>query len=181
MTFDSMMVDLETNGTDPEHNAIIQIAAVKFNYATGEIGPAFDRCLAMAPSRYQDQGTMEWWRSHQHVYDSIIARAEAPTQVMGDFFAFASHDAPSGGYALWAKPTSFEFPFLSSYFRQFGLPNPFHYRKARDMNSFIAGLRGAPSHVDMQHVPSVGNEHNALDDVYYQLSVLFHAREGKWG
>lgn len=165
-------LDIETSGTDPEHSGILQIGAIKFNYDTGEIGEAFNRCLWLAPDRTWDEDTRAWWGKHPEVLTSIHARAEDPTIVLKDFVDWCGH-----GLRLWAKPVSFELPFLSSHFRQFSLPNPFHYRYARDLNSFLAGLYGTAEHQWMKHVEFDGNPHDGLDDACFQLKVLLTAKE----
>ncbi len=45
------MIDVETTGTNPEENALIQIACVRFNRHTKEIDPKFfDRALQVPPA-----------------------------------------------------------------------------------------------------------------------------------
>jgi hypothetical protein len=176
------MTDLETTGTDPAHAAIIQIAAVKFNFKTGEIGEVFNRCLSIAPRRYWDEETRKWWQGqNRDVFNSIVDRMEAPEPVFRDFVRFASEGAPNGGYRLWAKPISFEFGFIQSYANQFGLPMPFHFRIARDLNTYIAAQAGGADHHDMDHIEMAGNAHDALADVVHQLKMLFAARDGNLG
>ncbi|MGN6819315.1 MAG: 3'-5' exoribonuclease domain-containing protein, partial [Sphingomonas sp.] len=79
----------------------------------------------------------------------------------------------------WAKPLSFDWPFVASHFEQLGGRMPFHYRIARDLNSFIAGLRGIPEHTSMEEiVPNNGDKHNALHDCAFQIDCLMHAKRG---
>lgn len=174
--FTDIMVDIETGGLDPCHSPILQIAAVKFNYDTGDVGGMFDRGLLPAPGRCWDESTREWWAGMPDTYESIAARAESPANVIRDFHAFADHDF----YRFWAKPTLFDFPFIDSYFKQFGYENPFHFRYARDLNSFIAALKGGADHVPMKAVEFVGTVHDGLDDCINQISVLFEAKEGRF-
>src|SRR5262249_25652818 len=77
---------------------------------------------------------------------------------------------------FWGKPTSFDYSFMQSYFRQYNLHFPFHYRYARDMNSYIAGMRGNPDHPEI-NVPFNGDIHNALHDVLHQIKCIFVAGE----
>src|SRR3990167_4650165 len=92
-----------------------------------------------------------------------------PADVMNEFFSYACNLGPN--LRFWAKPTSFDFPFIAGYFRDFELPNPFHYRLARDVNSWI----------DARYYPepppkietSAETTHNALDDCYQQIELLF--------
>ena len=182
MAMTDIMVDLESTGTNPSYNAIIQIAAVQFNYKTGEIGPVFNRCLSIAPNRYWDEGTRTWWgKQNKDVFDGIVSRMEPPEPVLRDFLTFATTDVPNGGLRLWAKPIHFEFPFLESYFSQFGLPNPFHYRVARDLNTYLAAMAGGVEHQDMEHIEVPTNAHDALADVVFQLKLLFAGKNRDFG
>lgn len=172
-TFNQVMVDLETTGTQPEHAGIIQIAAVKFCFETEEVSPNFfDRKMWLAPHRYWDQGTAEWWsRQKCGLLDSILAAGEDPAVVMQDFADWVGYHANW----LWAKPSHFEYPFLESYFRQYGIPNPFHFRSTIDLRSFI---RGRANNYDVKdpEVEFVGDAHNALFDVLHQIKILFEAK-----
>lgn len=175
MPLPDMMVDIETSGLSPDFNWIFQIAAVEFNYDTGEVGRVFDRCLLPVPFRGWDEGTRNWWSNMPDVFDDISRRAEDPRKVMEDFAEFAGH-APR----FWAKPAHFDFPFVGSYFRLFGIDTPFDFRMVRDVNTHISALQGHANKVKMEHIPFVGNEHNALDDAIYQLTQLLSAKAGVW-
>lgn len=172
-----IMVDVETTGKNPNDAAIIQLAAVKFNYDTGEIGETFDRAPSWLPRRYWDEDTREFWMKHKNVYDSIIARSEPALPVFQDFADFALSDHVESGLRFWAKPTTFDWPFVASHYEQLDLKMPFLYRTARDMNSVIAALHGSAEHVSYEDiVPNVGQKHNALHDCAWQIDCLFHAK-----
>jgi len=182
------MVDIETTGNDNfERHAIIQIAAVKFNYDTGEISDDFfDRCLRIHPGREWDPGTREWWRKQGNVLQTIEARMEDPALVIHDFYHWLLKDWPKGrsdrneGLQFWSKPTHFDFTFLASYLRMFGYVNPVGFRYARDMNSFMAGLSGNPAHPQMaEEIPFDGPAHNALFDCIHQIKTLL-AMKGRF-
>lgn len=177
-----MMVDVETTGLCASTNGIIQIGAVKFNAETRQVGGAFDRCPSILPKRLWDDSTREFWQvKHKDVYHTIIARQEPYPQVFKDFLHFCGDGKPEGGYRFWAKPLHFDWGFLSDHFEQLGAGMPFHYRTARDMGSYIAGLRGSPDHFSMDNVvPFTGSPHNALHDAAWQLDGLFAAMDGNF-
>lgn len=177
LVYNDISLDIETTGTDPEHNAIIQIGAVKFDYATGQVGGIFNRCLSMPADRYWDEGTRSWWSTMPEILGSIWERQENPAVVMRDLADWANEGA-TNPVRLWAKPVSFELPFLASYFRKYGIHNPFHYRSAVDLNSYCRGLAGDPgaSPIEKQ-IPFEGNAHDALDDALHQLKVALMAKE----
>lgn len=182
-TFTDVMVDLETTGTDPEHCAILQIAAVKFNPKTREVSTdTFDRSLNFAPNRFWEEGGRAFWQKMPDVYKGIVERAEDPALVLRQFSQWVNKDYnPDGPIRLWAKPIHFEWGFISSYYKQYGMPMPFHYRTARDLNSVICGLRTDFEHNSLdKEVPFEGAEHNALWDVFHQIKILFYALD-KYG
>lgn len=176
------MIDLETTGLDPTHSAIIQIAAVRFDYATGEIGPSFVASLDMPDNRYWDESTRQWWSTMPDVYEEIVSVADRPDRVMQYFSDWCFNSAPalSGTeQRLWAKPISFEWPFLQSYAKQFDVPLPFHFRNAVDLNSFTRGMQGNPGAqpLDKQFkIEFTGTAHNAFDDVLHQIKQALMAR-----
>jgi len=178
-----MMVDVETTGTNPEFAAVMQIAAIKFNHGTEEIGPTFNRALALAPNRFWDDDTKSWWmRQKRSVFDGIVARMEDPRAVTEAFYRYALEDAPPGGYRFWAKPTSFDWPMIAGYMRQYALPMPFHYRQARDVNTYIAAcMDNGVEHKELEHITAPGDAHNALHDCVLQLKKVFAAKNKLWG
>lgn len=172
-----VMVDLETTGTDPHNSAIIQIAAARFDYKTCAVGQSFVVSLHMPETRFWSEDTREWWMGQGEVYDEIVSTAIEPE---AGWNAFADWMIMSGGdraNRLWAKPLSFEYPFLQSYGRLFGRPLPIHYRDCVDLHSFTRGLRGDPgaNPIDKQ-IPFDGDAHNALHDVFHQIKIALMAR-----
>jgi hypothetical protein len=177
-----VMVDLETTGTEPGASAIIQIAGVRFDYASGAIMPeTFDRCLMVPPGRYFDEDTRNWWlKDKRHILTSIMGRMERPRVVLEDFITWCKVgvDPYNDTLRLWAKPSHFEFPFIESYCRQFELPNPFHYREVNDMNSWIRGRYWPQTPPPFERsIPFEGDAHSALFDVFHQLKVLYAVKE----
>lgn len=180
MTFPDIMVDLETTGTSPDETAIIQISAVRFNLQTGDVDPnVFDMCLTMPPGRYWDEGTRAWWSKMPDVLRDIWQRQRPPALVVKAFADWV-RATDSGGEDLhfWSKPISFDWAFLQSYFRQFEVGNPFHYRYAQDMNTFIRA-RYYPNEAPPleKTLPFDGSEHNAIDDCFHQIKVVLTAYE----
>lgn len=176
------MVDIESNGTNPATASILQIAAVKFNWQTGDVDARFfDRCLAPVPGRGWDTATRQWWSQQKAgVLASIEARAEDPRTVMVDFQRWLLNEWPDtpGGLRFWAKPITFDYCFVGEYFRIFNLDNPCHYRMARDMNSFMSAQFGNPQHPEfpLGEPDFEGDEHNALYDVIHQIKMVQAAK-----
>lgn len=180
MVITDVMVDIETTGTRSGYSSILQIAAVKFNIDTGEFDPAvFDRCPERLPNRFWDDGTAEFWGKFPKVYQGFVARQEEARKVFEDLAYWVS------GYPkplrFWSKPLSFDWPMLASHYEQLGLEMPFHYRTARDVNTYIACCNSMRAdHVDMKHIEDAHNGalHNALSDCVLQIKMLMAAKNG---
>jgi oligoribonuclease (3'-5' exoribonuclease) len=181
-SFLDIMVDCETTGTDPDSNAMVQLSAVKFDLKTRSVTPFtqfFDRCLRMPKNRYMEEGCRtNFWGKRPQIWNKIQGRAEDPQLVMKDFFEWVGFQNP-GPVRFWAKPVTFDFNFVASYARQYDLMNPFHYRWAIDMNSFIRGMANDPS-VESHYLPFQGEAHNAIVDVLNQIDQVFKAAD-KYG
>jgi len=177
--FTDMMVDVETTGNDdPSVFGCFHVAAIKFNAKTGEIGPMFDRVPELLPRRHWTGDTRDFWLGrNREVYNRIIARSEPALPVWQAFHAFCLDGAPDGGFRFWGKPITFDWTVIASHFLQLGMTMPFHYRLARDLNTYIAALRDDPAHPDMEkQVPFNGDKHNGLHDAAFQIDMLMEAQ-----
>lgn len=175
-----IMVDVETTGLNSHINGIIQLSAIKFNLEKRKIGPVFDRMPMLLSFRQWDEDTRNFWQvKNRQVYLEIVKRQEPGEKVYRDFYSWIGvHPQPETGIRTWMKPTHFDFPMVSSHMQQVGLPMPLHYRYARDLNSYMAGLSGSPQHVSVENevpFPEGGLPHNALYDNIWQIEQLFHA------
>jgi len=172
------MVDIETTGTNPDRNGMIQLAAVRFNLRERAVDTSkmFDRCLQLPTNRYWDEDTRRWWaQQNQEVLRKILFRAEPVQPVLEDFAQFVgyTHEEP---IRFWAKPTTFDYMFVSSYFKDYGVMSPFNFRLATDMNSYIRGLAQDASLTTFK-TDFVGNAHDAIVDVLNQIDTLFKASD----
>jgi hypothetical protein len=170
--FPETMCDVETLGLSPDLSPIIQIAAVRFNLEelTIDVDDMFNVSLEVPDSRHADPSTLDWWsRQKPGVLDNILAQAIAPEQAMQQFFDWS---CKGGAGRFWSKPSHFDHNFVSSYFREFGFTNPFHFRIATDQGSWLRG-RYWPEEVPVVEVPSMGDVHNALADCLSQIATLF--------
>lgn len=167
MKYDQIMVDLETTGTDPYHNAIIQISAVRFNM-DGEVDTnMFDECLHVPRNRYWCEDTREWWmQQNPKILNKIWGKMRDPATVLQEFRDWVGGDSPT----LWAKPIHFEYPFLESYFRTFDVQNPFPHWQTQDLRSWC-NARGVPG-LDKE-LEFDGDAHDAIHDCLHQIKTLF--------
>jgi len=170
-------VDIETTGTNPNLTAMIQLSGVRFNFETREIDTSsfFDQCLLIPSNRFWSEDTRDWWaQQDQKILHSIWGRMKEPREVLAAFAQWVHRDLDGERPVLWAKPSHFEYPFLESYFREYGVAMPFHYREVEDLNSWCRA-RGVPD-LD-QELDFDGDAHNAIHDVLHQVKVLFELLE----
>ena len=181
MNYPDVMLDIETTGTRPDTTAMIQIAAVKFNLREEIVDHKFfNRSLMIPPTRFWQEGTRDWWlKDKLDILQDIYSKMEAPQLVLEDFIDWVN-DNRGSNYPLrcWSKPNSFDFSFLSSYFHEFELCNPFPFWEATDMNSWIRARFFPEEAPKIEHeIEFEGDVHNALHDVLHQVRVVFEAYE----
>ena len=176
-----IMVDIETTGLEPEHSAIIQLAAVRFDLKTQAVDSTkmFCKSLLIPPNRFWNEGTRQWWGQQKvQVFSQIMATMEDPKTVMRAFADWCGYSNPFD-LKFWAKPISFDYTFVDSYFKTFEVANPFHFRNAVDMNSFLRGMVRDTTIPQTTAIMS-GDAHHALHDVIHQIDVVFHAMNGEY-
>lgn len=169
--YTDIMVDIETTDVAPDRGGIIQLAAYKFNLQDRTVDTdGFDRCMTLPPTRRWEEGTREWWLGQKRsILQDIFDRAEDPKTVMQDFADWCYQPET---LRFWSKPSSFDFSFVESYFRDFGIITPFDFRQTMDMRSFLRGLY-FPQPLKDLGVPFIGDAHNARFDVLHQIQVVF--------
>lgn len=169
--YTDVMIDIETTGLLPDRNAILQIAAVRFNLKENTVdGNVFNMCLEIPKHRSWDEGTRHWWsQQNQETLKRIIEQRQDWKLVMTELCKWA---APAGSLRFWSKPSHFDYMFLSSYFHDADLPQMFSYREASDMNTFIRGLYKGLEVPDLGIKIEQSAAHDALNDVFHQIELL---------
>lgn len=174
MQYPDCMIDIETTGTSPDRTNIIQIAAVRFNLKEGTVDPNFfDRCLAPLPTRFWDESTRLWWSSMPDLLARITSRMEPAHRVMKDLSEWGE-----GGGSFWAKPITFDYTFVASYFNELEILNPWNFRRTMDQNTFIRSRhfpKEPPKYEKL--IDFDGEQHDAIADVLHQIKVVAAAYE----
>ena len=179
-TMTHIMIDCETTGVTPDLAGVIQLAGIKFNPDTLEVGASFEGCPMILPRRRWDDGTRKFWmQDNRAVLETIIARQQPARGVFQAFADFCCADAPFGGFVFVAKPVKFDWPMIESNMLDLDIPFPFSHGKYLDMHSWISGLRGQAAKTTIEDevpFPAGGDKHNALHDCAWQIDCMFHAK-----
>lgn len=173
--FYDVMVDVETTGLAPDHSAILQLTAVRFNFREQTVDHDwFHVNLEIPSNRFWDEGTRAWWvETNPELLGGILATGIPPEDAMHQFSQWAAIGPERAHF--WAKPLSFDYPFVQSYCRQFGFKMPYPYYLARDVRSVIAGMTHDTPPFDDRTVAFEGVKHNSLFDCLHQIKILFAA------
>ena len=175
-----IMVDTETTDTTPDIAGILQLAAIKFNPDTMEIGPAFNGYPSLLPRRRWSESTRKFWRvDNAAAYAEMIAQQRAARDVFQAFANFCAVDAPFGGAIFVAKPLKFDWPIVESNMLDLDIVFPFAHGRYLDMHSWISGLRGTGQKTTIEDevpFPVGGTKHNALHDCAWQIDCMFEAK-----
>lgn len=159
-----VMIDIESSGTNPNSAGILEIGAVKFDLASGQVGETFKIAMYLPQNRYWSEETRQFWSSRLSLYNEITKDSVPPAEGIKKFIDWVNKDIlnPRG----WSKPLSFDLPFIASYCEQFGIRNPFNHWEQRDLRSFMMGVYG-------ENLPKLTMkeglvEHDALADALNQ-------------
>lgn len=165
-----IMLDIETLGVS-EKAVMIQLAAVRFNRSTGEIGGEF--CMSATPESCEEHGflrdesTEQWWATqNQEVFNDILNNAVRVEQVIQQFNGFLQ---PHKETIVWSHAT-FDFPIVQNYLKKMSSYH-MNFRNARDIRTLV-DLSG----IDLSKY-DWGKEktHNALDDCKFQIKYCVDA------
>ncbi|MEL7445578.1 MAG: 3'-5' exonuclease [Pseudomonadota bacterium] len=165
-----LMIDIETMGTG--HNAaMIQLAGVFFDRATGQLGEEFcenislESCLAEGFEK--DASTEQWWSEQNPDVLAQITKNPLPARdAIGLYSDFVGRGK---GLSVWSHAT-FDFVIVQNYLKAFGA-RTMPYRGARDIRTLV-DLSG----IDLdQYDWKSGKTHNALDDCKFQITYCVDA------
>lgn len=159
------MIDIETagNGASP---AILSIAALEFNIATGETGKALEvgvdlqSCIDVGLT--VDGSTFMWWLAQDRLaQERLISLARTDlTRALSALTSFI------GGkrYRVWANSPSFDCKALNSAYRAIGKNQPWEYYNERDVRT----MNSLRPEVRRNHV-STGVAHEGISDCRNQI------------
>jgi DNA polymerase III epsilon subunit-like protein len=174
MHYPDFMIDVETMGTRPDRNQMIQLAVIPFNHKTGEVSSrVFNRCLEPSEFRNIDKTTMEWWlkdEGRKAVLNRINSRLDPVREVLLAFTKFVIDTPRETPAVFWGNSPGFDWFFLSGYAKDYAVTFPFNYYNQRELKSYVCGMTG----LDWENVkkPERQFAHDALYDCAYQIAII---------
>ena len=190
--FSNYMVDIETTGTRPDLNHIVEVAIVPFEliHTNVVISPEEYHLKFKLNSdqkhRQYDPSTMTWWgKQNKQIADKVFSQFFNPeinnAQVLTQLAIFISHTT-NGKARFWSKPNSFDYMFLQSLFKDFQIVFPFSYWNALDLSGFCSGLAYLQQNtLDSKiYEPETRSlAHDSMGDCYFQLDWISNALADK--
>lgn len=180
--FPDFMVDIETMGTRPDRNHIIEIAIVPFNHKTGAVSKrVFNRCLSPSPYRQTDLDTIKWWNGdpeRKAHLAHIHQRLDPIPDVLKALTEFVYNTPRESEAHFWGNTAGFDWLFLQGYFKDYAEVWPFNYWNQFELKSYMQGLTGLPW--EKVEKPTRQFAHSAVHDCLYQIGIIqLHSGQAK--
>ncbi len=176
-----LMLDLETMGSKP-NAAIVEIGAVFFNPATGDLGSEFhatvDLNSDMAAGAVVDGNTVLWWLKQSSearsalISDKVITIRAALLE-LSNFVSlnFVNGDTPTDPVTVWGNGATFDNVILRSAYSRCGMEPFWKYFHDRDVRTIVE--LGRAIGFDPKHdMPFDGVQHSALADAKHQAKYV---------
>lgn len=174
-----IMVDIETLGTKSDAT-ITQISAVAFDIQTGEHISKFNVIADIEKNEKPlrvDGGTLKWWlkTNHDLLKDLLLSGTHSSEDILREFHTWISDFGKDNVY-LWGNGILFDSKLIEHQMESIGLRYPIFYKNDRDVRTIVdlAGrkLGISESELKIRYKDSKLIEHNAYDDVVYQINLV---------
>ena len=167
MSYQHIVIDLETLGAYDQDTVILSFAAVPFRF---EDNDSFDSLLKrgfyrkinaieqLKNGRTKEENTVDWWKQQCHE-----AQANAFLPAAGDM----QHSW------VWSRGIAFDMPKLESAFHYAGIDNAVNFWMARDIRTYIDLLTGSErGQYIMEHEPKEFIKHHCLHDCAHDVAIM---------
>ena len=180
-----VMVDLETLGTNID-STIIQISAIAFNIESKRQYGLFDERVDIkgVSDLKIDGETLLWWlNENPSLLKKLLSDEGFPPEELlikfHNWIAYLYYIFEASGKKveiyLWGNGILFDNKMIEYQMKKIGLDYPIFYRNDRDLRT-IVDLTAKKLNVSTSELKDSiefsGEEHNAIDDVEYQIKLL---------
>lgn len=184
------MLDLET--LDTEMNpVIIQISAVQFDLASGNIERVFNEYIdpksCIEKGLKTSNATIEWWLTQSYDAKKVLVAAlqegKDLTEVLTKFTDFIDTvREQTGEIRLWGNGVLSDNVWLKSAYKACNLPEPFFYNEHQDVRTLVDLHRSISNRDLKKEIVFTGTAHNALCDCEHQIkycsAIYNHLKNG---
>lgn len=182
--YDCFMLDVETTGTRPDLNHVIEISVVAFDPITQQRDEGITLNLSKDQAgRGVDQQTLSWWKGQsetvkQSVFKNFLLNDFDNRAELDKLNAYVlKHRDPCAKPVFWSKPLHFDYMFVQGIYKDLGVYFPFPYYITIDMWSYCAGLLNFDRAIYESLKPERIDAHSSLADIHWQLDWLFEVQK----
>lgn len=175
-----IMTDIETLGTSAD-STIFQISAIAFDIMTGKHVSTFNQIADIEKNDFLtvSGSTLKWWlNTNKELLTELLNSGTSSSDELLESFHEWLMDIKSdeNDLYLWGNGILFDNKMIQSQFESNGLDYPIYYKNDRDVRT-IVDLASAKLGITEKELKDRFNddllvEHNALDDVKYQIRLV---------
>lgn len=181
-----VMLDIETLGTNIDAT-VFQIAGCHFNGNTGEIIEEFNQIIDLNTVKDPnvDGSTIKWWTDPERVM--LLSKLLHSENAVSDKKAFSllrdwlkKLNGKDNELYLWGNGIAFDNVKIKHQLEKRGMKYSVHFRNDRDLRTILelaCEKSGLEKKEILDSIPMVGELHDAIADVKYQIDVFVKCRE----
>lgn len=179
-----IMVDIETLGTKQD-STIIQLSAIAFDINTGEHIAFFDQAVDISKNHTMivDGSTIKWWlNTNKELLQELLNKGyNSSEEVLESFYNWLKRLSEKHDIYLWGNGILFDNKMIQFQLEDMCLDYPINYRNDRDVRT-IVDLASAKLGISEKELKEMFKdeslvEHNAFDDVKYQINLVVNCYE----
>lgn len=177
MTYDDLMVDIETMGTSNDA-ALVSVAAVFFNLQTEAIGPSFCQNINLITSCRHggviEPSTCLWWmRQSERARSTVFNAALDVRDVLRELAIWIGNNGDLKTVRPWGNSNRFDLGILESAYKRVHMPVPWFWSNERDFRTVRNEYK---AHVEYDPEKKGDGAHDPLVDCKFQIEHLFKIR-----
>jgi hypothetical protein len=175
-----IMTDIETLGTEND-STIFQISAIAFDILTGEHISTFNHIADIEKnfSVHVTGATIKWWlNTNKELLTELLNKGTVSSEeLLTEFHEWLTNiKSDDNDIYLWGNGILFDNKLIKHQFEDIGLTYPIYYKNDRDVRT-ILDLASVKLGITEKELKDKFNdddlvEHNALDDVIYQIRLV---------
>ena len=166
MEYTDVMLDIETM-SDRSNAALVSMAAVEFNLATGETGREFYKVIdlqsCLDAGLTVNAGTIYWWlQKSDEARKRICENGEHIQKVLVDFNRWMQDCVDKA--RIWGNAARFDIGILEDAYKACYFDIPWYFRSEMDVRTLVSFAPEIKANMLLD-----GIHHNPIDDCKHQI------------